>query len=261
METRPIPYIGITDFMTAAEARVMLRSFGEYRTGKDPRKLMVGVMMSWKTFNGVSSRFTEAFPNKFAVPSIFLDHPLAFNTLHYADYDDFSSPHDISMMLYVCRQGGRLDAVQFDMIWPHPSLLKQVKDDSNGAIKNVLQIGANALAVEADDPVRVCERIAQYGDLVDYVLLDKSMGQGRGMDAQVLLPFVRAIATSFSAIGIAVAGGLGPTTTHLVEPIVQEFPWISIDAQGQLRLSRSALDPIDWSMAQAYLEKASRIFP
>ncbi len=261
METRPIPYIGITDFMTGAEARVMLRSFGEYRAGRGPRKLMVGVMMSWKTFNGVPSRFTEAFPNKFTVPSIFLDHPLAFNTLHYADYNDVSMPYDISMVLHVCRQGGRLDAVQFDMIWPHPSLLKQVKDDSNGTIKNVLQIGANALKVEGDNPKRVCARLSLYGNLVDYVLLDKSMGQGKGMDAEGLFPFVRAIAKDFPTIGLAVAGGLGPTTMHLVEPIVQEFPWVSIDAQGKLRPSGSALDPIDWSMAQGYLEKASQLFP
>jgi len=34
---------------------------------------------------------------------------------------------------------------------------------------------------------------------------------------------------------------------------------MSIDAQGQLRPSKSALDPIDWSMAEEYLIKALQV--
>lgn len=260
METRPIPYIGITDFMTGAEARVMLRAFSEYRAGKAPRKLMVGVMMSYKTLNNLPSKFTHAFPAKAETPSIFFDHPLAFNTLHYADYDDQTDEQDIRAMMDICLQG-HLHAVQFDMPWPHWRLLEVVKRLSDWRVNTVLQIGKNALDQCNNDPQEVCFQVERYGRLVDYVLLDKSMGQGRGMDATALLPFVRAIAEAFPVMGIAVAGGLGPTTMHLMEPIVQEFPEISIDAQGKLRPSGNALDPIDWSMAQVYLQKASQRFP
>lgn len=260
METRPIPYIGITDFMTAAQARVMLRSFGEYRAGRRPRKLMVGVMMSYKTFHRLPNKWTMAFPKVDDIPLIFTDHPLAFNTLHYADYEAMTTAEDIQEILR-SMSGSCLHAVQFDMPWPDSLLLGAVKSEKKWRLQTVLQIGTKALETEENDPERVCERIAQYGSLVDYVLLDKSMGQGKGMDAAALLPFVRIIAETFPSLGLAVAGGLGPTTMHLVESIVQEFPGISIDAQGRLRPSGSALDPIDWNMAQGYLEKASGLFP
>ncbi len=260
MEIRPIPYIGITDFMTGAEARIMLRSFGEYRSGKGPRKLMVGVMMSYKTLNNLPTQWTTAFPNKADIASIFIDHPLAFNTLHYADYEARTMEEDIGQMMMNCMKG-HLHAVQLDMPWPHWRLLETIKRLSDWRVNTVLQIGKNALDQCNNGPQEVCFEIERYGRLVDYVLLDKSMGQGRGMDATGLLPFVRAITETFPTIGIAVAGGLGPTSLHLMEPIVQEFPWISIDAQGKLRPSGSALDPIDWSMAQVYLQKASQCFP
>jgi len=47
-----------------------------------------------------------------------------------------------------------------------------------------------------------------------------------------------------------------PTSMNLLMPIVQEYHSISIDAQGKLRPSGSALDPIDWDMAETYLINA-----
>jgi hypothetical protein len=255
-----IPYIGITDFMTGEQARTMLRSFGEYRSGMGPRKLMVGVMMSYKTLNGLPTKWADAFPKNVEVPTIFIDHPLAFNTLHYADYDEATSTSDILSMMQICL-GGNLHAVQLDMPWPEWRLLEAIKRFSGWRVETVLQIGKNALDQCNNDPQEVCFQVERYGRLIDYVLLDKSMGQGKGMDAQILLPFVRAIAEAFPGLGIAVAGGLGPTTTHLVDPIIQEFPHVSIDAQGQLRSSGSALDPIERNRAEEYLRQASKLFP
>lgn len=76
------------------------------------------------------------------------------------------------------------------------------------------------------------------------------------MDAKGLLPFARAVKRRFPQFGLVAAGGLGPDTMHLVEPLIKEFPDLSIDAQGKLRPSGSALDPIDWYMAGQYLIKA-----
>lgn len=79
------------------------------------------------------------------------------------------------------------------------------------------------------------------------------------MDAEALIPFVRAIRQSFPCLGVTVAGGLGPDSMCLVEPLVRKFPGISIDARGKLRPSGNALDPIDWEMAEGYLSEASRL--
>ena len=86
------------------------------------------------------------------------------------------------------------------------------------------------------------------------------MGKGLGMDAMGLRFFAWAVRERFPLLGIAAAGGLGPDTLNLVEPLVREFLNISIDAQGKLRPSGSALDPIDWKMAAKYIVRAVWMF-
>ncbi len=120
----------------------------------------------------------------------------------------------------------------------------------------ILQIGKDAIEQSGNDPREIVARLRDYRGVVHYVLLDKSMGRGQGMDAGGLIPFVQAIKNAFPDLGIVVAGGLGPESIALVEPLAKMFPDISIDAQGKLRPSGSALDPIDWDMAATYLTKA-----
>lgn len=61
-------------------------------------------------------------------------------------------------------------------------------------------------------------------------------------------------------MALAVAGGLGPDTMELINPIAESFPDISIDAQGKLRPSGNALDPIDWNLAEKYLSRSVAMF-
>jgi phosphoribosylanthranilate isomerase len=145
------------------------------------------------------------------------------------------------------------------MIWPDPACLKGALLETK-SLEIILQIGSNALEATSNDPASVVQRFTSYADIVDRVLLDKSMGKGVPMDAETLLPFMRALNEMFPGLGIGVAGGLGPDTIHLVEPIVKEFPSVSIDAQSRLRPSGSALDPINWTMAAGYLAGASLVF-
>jgi hypothetical protein len=42
--------------------------------------------------------------------------------------------------------------------------------------------------------------------------------------------------------------------------VVRKFPRVSIDAQGKLRPSGDAHDPIDWEMAAEYLKQALVMF-
>jgi hypothetical protein len=252
-------YIGICDFPSGEQSTKSVSLFEKLTTSTrmSDWKLMVGVMMSFKTMTGVTSRWAPVWPKKQTVQSIFKDHPRAFNTLHYADYDGVTV---LDNLLEASNHGGcHLHAMQLDMIWPEPSLIEDFRAVRPN-IQVVLQLNKNALALMDDDPQRVVEKLGGYNESVDYALLDKSHGKGLGMDAGALLPFIRAIAEHLPHIGLAVAGGLGPNTMHLVEPVVDEFPDVSIDAQGKLRPSGNAMDPIDWTMADSYLAKTIETF-
>lgn len=255
-----LPYISITDFMGPQQVHVMrdvLKNTGS------SHKLGVGVMMSYKTLHGLPTKWTNAFPKNQDIADIFLHNADVFNVLHYADYNGESTGLDYVAGLSWC--GINVDAIQFDMIWPNVEDLCYVAYDAakkRRSVEIILQVGSNAMDDAGNDPRNVVERISRYyhENCLDRVLLDKSMGKGQPMNAEILLPYLHEIRAHFPDLDIVVAGGLGPETMHLVEPILREFPDVSIDAQGRLRGSGNALDPIEWNRAAEYIKRAALVF-
>jgi hypothetical protein len=176
------------------------------------------------------------------------------NCLHYADYEGIDIFQSLRRAIEFGGVG--INALQLDMVWPDPVDVARAINSSQQSLEVILQVGKNAIEQSHNNPEIVVKRLKDYKDIAHYILLDKSMGQELGMDAVELIPFVKAITEAFPNFGIVVAGGLGPESVGLVAPLVEEFPNISIDAQGRLCPSGSALDPIDWGMAETYLAKA-----
>lgn len=254
-------YIGICDFPSGEQSLESAQFFDSICDS--PRmigcKLMIGVMMSFKTMTGKPSKWTNIFPKKEDVASIFVDHHRAFNTLHYADYDSNTS---VAHLVEAVEWGGpQLHAIQLDMIWPPDVIVKGLKRRFP-KLKVVLQINTKALGIVEGNPDLLVEWLKRYGGAVDYALLDKSHGKGIGMEAEVLLPFLRAIADQLPEMGLVGAGGLGPYTMNLAEPLIKEFGTkISLDMQGQLRPSGNAAeDPICWRRADKALVKAVEMY-
>ena len=254
----PVPYVGITDFLKFKQVEAMLKVLKKHRRLGSKRKLHVGVMMSYKTLHDIPSRWSQVFPPKETIRDIFasgFQSVDVYHCLHYADYD---RNHGLwkSLSRAISYGGIGIHALQLDMPWPDPAQIASGVHASRKQIEVILQVGKDAIEEAGNDPEMVTQRLEDYEGVIHRVLLDKSMGKGVGMDASALLPFASAIRTRFPNLGLVVAGGLGPETMHLVEPLVEKFPDVSIDAQGRLRASGSALDPIDWDIARRYLTKA-----
>lgn len=262
MPTR-FPYISITDFTSPEQVWKMLSVFR--RNAKPGRKihykLGVGVMMSYKTLNGLPTKWSTALPPKERVENIFVSDGRSsdywlFNTLHYADFKGIDV---LNNLLKATGFGGKnMNALQLDMVWPEQEVLRVYREKFPN-IQIIIQANSTSLDQVDNNPDKLVERLLTYGKTIDYVLLDRSMGRGLGMDAVGLIPFAQAIKRGFPELGLGVAGGLGPNTMHLVQPLVELFPDISVDAQGKLRPSGNALDPIDWEMAGEYIRQALTI--
>lgn len=248
-------YIGITDFTTKFETKRILDFARNHIPVWAQKRIMVGVMMSYKTLNNIDTKWTSVFPIKETVSDIFIKDPLLMNTLHYADYNEVN--FEVNLAKATVLSGKNLDAIQLDMVWPDPQVIKDYRK-LYPEIEIVLQINGNALHICGNNERIVSNEISKYGDCIDYVLLDLSMGQGKKMNSKVLSLFGKQIQEDHPELGLAFAGGLGPHTIDLIDPTIELFGSdISIDAQGQLRESGSALlDPIDWNRAEIYLEKS-----
>ena len=252
-----IPYFGITDFMNFDQVKRMLDVLHFSSIGITKRKLHVGVMMSYKTLNDIPSRWQNAFPPKDMIASIFQSDD-TLNCLHYADYEN--NPDLSHNLAKAIGYGGvGIHAVQLDMIWPAPEEIANGVHFSRKYVEIILQIGGKALEKIGNDPAAVVEKLREYDGLIHRILLDKSGGKGLGMDAAGLLPYAHSIQDAFPNIGIGAAGGLGPDTLNIIAPLIKEFPDLSFDAQGKLRPSGDALDPIDWYLAAKYLQRALKL--
>lgn len=251
-----IPYVGITDFVTFEQVKRMLAVFKMNLGPNQSRRLHVGVMMSYKTLHDLETKWARAFPPKETIADIFGSDE-TMNCLHYADYDAIDVFQSLAQAISFGGIG--INALQLDMVWPDPGHVANAVHASRKQLEVILQVGKNAIEQTNNNPQEVVERLQDYEGVAQHVLLDKSMGRGLGMNAVGLIPFARAIRDAFPDLGIVAAGGLGPKSIGLVEPLVKEFPDISIDAQGKLRPSGSALDPINWDMAETYLVKALQL--
>lgn len=256
-------FIGITDFTTRAETEKMLAVLRREGGNQPVRKLGVGVMVSHSTLHGLPSRFTDVFPQKEKIADIFFDDPLAVNVLHYADYKGIDVARSLAS---AAKWGGQnMQAMQLDMTWPSTKAIRSFRENRPD-IKLILQIGKAAFEQIEESSEELVARLKSYSGDVDYVLLDKSMGQGRPMSAGLLLPFASAVSQKLPDMGIVAAGGLGPDTLNLVEPLLKVCPNLCIDAQGRLRPDipddpeHCIAEPIHWNLAEPYLVRALAMF-
>lgn len=259
------PYFGITDFAMTEQVHHIHAIFEGCKPTPD-HMLHVGVMMSRKTLRGLSTKWAGSWPHLHEYREIFsVDHPSVYNCLHYADFGE-PAPYTYDDMCAATRLcGWSLDAIQLDMIWPTDSTVRKFKERQvelrmgERKFEVILQVGRVAFRYLNGSPDELVDRLACYAGGVDRVLLDMSGGMGIPMDAEKFLPFIELIRLKLPHLGVVVAGGLSrDTMIHMIQ-IWDKDANVSIDAQGALRASRNAMDPIDWPLAIDYLHTASEL--
>jgi len=256
------PFVSITNFTKRVEVdkmvEVLKRSRGIYNC-----YLGVGPMMSFKTLNGFKTTWSTVFPKNNQYAGIFIDDINVVNVLHYADYSkevrgghrDHTLMANLPQAVRLC--GPHLHAIQLDMIWPDPDQVKMFRNQFPN-IEIIFQANGNALEEVGNDPSRLVRKLRKYDDSINGVLLDKSMGEGKELNAGFLFPFMCEIRAQLPQLVLAAAGGLGPGQFHLLEPLAQEHPFISCDAQSKICVESSAKKPIDLSRCETYFKEFSQ---
>jgi len=233
-----VPYIGITGVMNRAQVAAIGAGALNllYRTG---RQIMMGVLVSSKTLAGGQNKYPHLYPPVKNLPSIFVSDPRFLNFVHYNTDNPLFLREELFKIIKFFQGGEKknglnwLNGFQLNIAWPAISQLEDVKT-AFPAFKIVLQIGPQALEQADYSPEKVMAMASGYLPFVDYFLLDVSAGFGKPLDADNIRPYLRGLSDLFSA-GLVIAGGLGPDTLHLAEPLIREFPEVSVDAQSGLQ--------------------------
>src|SRR3972149_8500326 len=75
-------YIGVTGFTQKRDAECVLEMYDSLE--HEPlRKLMIGVLASKKTLNGLPGKYPKRYPATKDIAAIFPDHPYAVNFIHF----------------------------------------------------------------------------------------------------------------------------------------------------------------------------------
>jgi hypothetical protein len=245
------PYIGITGFTKPEEVVVALDVFPHC-----DRKLMVGVLASWKSLRGftMKSKWGKRTPPAENISGLFIDDDRAVNLVHISTKEETL----LADMLYIRQIAGpNFHGFQLNSTWPETQVINRYRVGEKRPSRVVLQIGQKAFDTVGNTPQGVVDALRQYVGIVDDILLDPSGGQGEPFNTERAREYLSAIAEQGWNFGLGVAGGLGSDSLDLVEPLIAEFPDINIDAEGRLRNEEQDLD---LNLVKAYIAGATQLF-
>lgn len=239
------PYLGVTHPTDASHVARLIETFRENIPRRAVRRLQIGVM--------TEDRMPP--PN---VKEIFISLQ-TMNCLHFVDRGTRDRDHDLGTSLChaieACGMG--INALQLNIPWPDPGQIANGVHTSRKPLEIILQIGRVAFGQADNNPDTVVRMLKNYEGVIHHILLDRSAGKGVAMDANLLLPFARAIRNNFPSIGLGFAGGLGPDTMDLAGPLLKEYPCSSVDAAVRLRPpGGKETDPLDIDRAEVYIIEA-----
>lgn len=246
------PYIGVTGFMSAEEVNEVLKAVPL----GTKRKLMVGVLVSSKTMQGIPNKWPNRYPSVDEIAGIFPDHPLALNLVHFNTKDPSLL---LAQMLEVTKLGGRnFHGFQLNIKWPNPRTLREYREEHPDKVI-VLQCGHSALEEVECNPKKLSLVVADnYEHICDYLLIDPSGGLGKPLNTFEGMHYLADLNVNVKDMGFGIAGGLSSgTIDELVGSIAKVFPNTSIDAEGRLR---DESDHLDVAKAREFVSKAYELF-
>lgn len=252
-------YISVTAGKDSEEVDAIL---GEFRTAgyslSQEYAPTIGIQISEKTLNGIKPKNLRfaAFAD---VPSLLrrIDGK-AMPVIHYNTKNIDTLSEQVSRVFESVHEHCRL--VQINATFPDVSQLQRIKERFDG-LKISLQVDYRGL-----DLKDVPEKVASYGDCLDYVLIDPSRGRGEVFNLEDSARLYLDIKEKRPDYGIVIAGGLsGDNAEEVLDKIIgmihtKDF---SICAEGQLRDKVSyehwGQDVLNIGKVRDYLRSVKRV--
>ena len=246
------PYIGVTGFMSPDEVNETLR---DINFKKANRLLMVGVLASAKTLVGQTNKWPNRYPKWENVKNIFQENDNCLNLIHFNTKEPDQLTFHLNSMTDAV--GPKLHGFQLNIAWPNPESIARYKDVHPDKVI-VLQVGGHAFSMVNHEPEMVEDMVKSYLGLIDYVLLDPSGGLGQELNPFAMRDYLLALAKHEKQIGLGVAGGLSAGTVKILEPLIKDYPNLSIDAEGRLRTEIG--DNLNVPVTRGYIQQSLDLF-
>lgn len=247
-------YIGITAFTKVKEVDAARKAFN-----CPSRKLMIGVVATYKSLRlqPMKEYWAKQTPHCNDIKYLFTDDPRTLNLVHYSSDQGKEALMATDMRVIAQNAGRNFHGFQINMAWPDVRELHQYHEATEVPHYIVLQIGKDAISMEPN-PAAIGQRLRDYREVIDAVIVDMSGGTGKALDAKWTHMTLAAIKEYNSHLDLVVAGGLGPDSLQPIEALLKDFPDLSWDAQKLLRDKDNNLDPV---AVELYLKRSAAMLP
>ena len=188
------PYFGITGVTDTDHVAAIMSHVNNYPTKFGPYQIMIGVLANYDTICGRQcTRYPKRYPEPARSGRLFPNSTDTLNLYHYnTPNQDFYN--ELEKLIHF--GGENLDGFQLNIAWPDPRVLQRFREQGNKQTI-VQQVGGKAFDRVDNDPAKLVAKIkVEYLDLVDYILLDPSDGQGREMNVETQRKYLSALYNS-----------------------------------------------------------------
>ncbi len=238
MDTKAKPYIGVTGLTTETEVNQVLGDFSRagYST-ETPHVPMLGFLVSRDTLNHHLPP-NRRYPPIEKLRSLLYDAKgKALAMIHYHEREGDALDMHIRRLFdgTGIHQDDLCRTLQLNVHIPDPAQVRSIKDKFDD-MQIVLQL--NHKILECHDPDEIARLVQEYGDSIDYVLIDPSGGKGLELDIPFSAAIYRELKEQSPRLTIGFAGGF---TSKNVKKRLRTLKSLlgttdfSIDAEGGLR--------------------------
>jgi len=227
------PYIGVSCVREKDE--INTKEICDLMDVSLERKVMIGTASSLKTIGGLPVNKSERSAFMSELPTLFTDHPLAFNIIHHNAKGRELETLGEQLKLLSEFAGPNLHGFQLNIFDQDINIIRDVRE-FNPKLKFILNVGQNTLISCNNDPEIMSAYFnILYKDMIDYALLDLSGVLGKLIEPERLKPFIEHLSKDCPWLSLCIAGRLGPDNLNLIAPLLRDFPNIPIDAETALR--------------------------
>ncbi len=248
------PYVGVTGITSPKEVKEILRIIPEGLQ----RKIFLGTLVSQMTLEGKKNNIPSRYPDMSILSDILVRDERVAHIIHFSPGQQELS---IESLRKIVRLGkGNIDGIQLNMLWPNPVILSAFRKEYP-SIKIILQVEfIEDIQKKRQRTVgNIANHASRYIGIVDYLLLDSSLGRHIPLNPNVVFPYVRYFSRNEHAfhMHISVAGGLSAKRIKALKPLLSEHPNLSFDAESALR--SSSLDVLSIGEVRRYLKRAAQL--
>ena len=256
-------YVGITGPTSVQETRDICREFSEADYSMESSHVpMLGFLVSYKTLNGQATQ-NKRYPPANSLPDLLrATDGQVLTMVHYNSKEINTLSNQVTQIFDGVYENGLCRAIQLNIVWPDIGQVARIKEQHPN-MQIVFQ--ASHKAMDEKRPNQIAQGIKDYGDSINYVLIDPSGGRGMPFDLESSVAIYSELRDQCPYLTVGFAGGFtGENVAPRLKEILQQIKAddFCIDAEGGLRdkiTSAYGDDLLNIEKVRGYLQSASSV--